>query len=71
MSSRMARPPQELENRMPAYDEGAFLMEQLLDPSISTERRAFRDCGVGRIGLEQSDFPMLSVEDGLIPNETG
>ena len=58
------------ENRMPAYDEGAFLMEQLLDPSISTERRAFRDCAWVGSALSNPDFPMLSVEDGLIPNET-
>jgi hypothetical protein len=31
-------------NRMPAYDAGQFMMEQLLDPTISNERRVFRDC---------------------------
>ena len=58
------------ENRMRAYDKGAFLMEQLLDPNISSERRAFRDCAWVGSALSNADFPMLSVEEGLIPNET-
>jgi hypothetical protein len=58
------------ENRMPAYDKGAFLMENLTDPSISTERRAFRDCAWVGSALSNADFPMLSIEEGLIPNET-
>ena len=58
------------ENRMPAYDRGAFLMEQLLDPNISSERRAFRDCAWVGSALSNPDFPMLSVAEGLIPNET-
>ena len=58
------------ENRMRAYDKGAFLMEQLLDPNISSERRAFRDCAWVGSALSNADFPMLPVEDGLIPNET-
>ena len=31
-------------NRMPAYDEGAFLMENLSTPTLTNERRVFRDC---------------------------
>jgi hypothetical protein len=58
------------ENRMRAYDKGAFLMEQLLDPNISSERRAFRDCAWVGSALSNADFPMLSIEEGLIPNET-
>ena len=58
------------ENRMRAYDKGAFLMEQLLDPNISSERRAFRDCAWVGSALSNADFPMLPVEEGLIPNET-
>ena len=58
------------QNRMPAYDKGAFLMEQLVDPNISSERRAFRDCAWVGSALSNRDFPMLSVEEGLIPNET-
>ena len=57
-------------NRMPAYDKGAFLMEQFLDPSITNERRAFRDCAWVGSALSNPDFPMLSIEEGLIPNET-
>jgi hypothetical protein len=57
-------------NRMPAYDRGAFLMEQLLAPSITNERRAFRDCAWVGSALSNADFPMLSLEEGLIPNET-
>ena len=58
------------ENRMRAYDKGAFLMEQLLDPNISSERRAFRDCAWVGSALSNADFPMLPIEEGLIPNET-
>lgn len=32
------------ENRMPSYDQGAFIMDQLSNPSISNQRRVFRDC---------------------------
>ena len=32
------------ENRMPAYDQGTFLMENLTNPNASNERRVFRDC---------------------------
>ena len=31
-------------NRMPSYDGGAFIMTQLADPSITNEKRVFRDC---------------------------
>jgi len=31
-------------NRMPSYDQGYFIMDQLLNPSISNQRRVFRDC---------------------------
>lgn len=31
-------------NRMPAYDQGAFIMSQLSNPTVTNERRVFRDC---------------------------
>ena len=34
----------ESSNRMPAYDQGAFLIQELSSPSATTERFAFRDC---------------------------
>ena len=33
-----------LSNRMPAYDEGAFIMDLLSNPTLTNERRVFRDC---------------------------
>jgi len=59
------------DNRMPAYDKGEFIMTNLVDEaSTSNERRVFRDCAWVGSALSNPDFPMLSVEDGLIPNET-
>ena len=59
-----------LDNRMPTYDRGAFMMEQLLNPSVVNEKRVFRDCAWVGSALSNPDFPMLSIEEGLIPNET-
>ena len=57
-------------NRMPAYDRGAFIMTQLSDPSITSEKKVFRDCAWVGSSRSNADFPMLSIEDGLIPNTT-
>ena len=34
------------------------------------EKRVFRDCAWVGSALSNPDFPMLSIEEGLIPNET-
>ena len=57
-------------NRMPAYDGGAYLMGQLSNPTATTERFAFRDCAWVGSAISSNDYPMLSIQDGLIPNET-
>ena len=57
-------------NRMPAYDRGAFIMTQLADPSITSEKKVFRDCAWVGSARSNADFPMLSIDDGLIPNTT-
>lgn len=31
-------------NRMPSYDQGNFIMDQLVNPQITNQRRVFRDC---------------------------
>jgi len=56
-------------NRMPSYDKGNYLYENLeTDPSTTNVRRVFRACTWVGSSLSNEDFPMLSVEDGLIPS---
>ena len=57
-------------NRMPTYDKGNYMYENLeAAPSTTTVRRVFRACTWVGSSLSNEDFPMLSVEDGLIPND--
>ena len=57
--------------RVPAYDQGKFLMfDCFLNPSVTRERKAFRDCAWVGSTMGSEDFPMLSIEEGLIPTET-
>ena len=57
-------------NRMPAYDKGNYLYENLEEnPSTTNVRRVFRACTWVGSSLVNKDFPMLSVEEGLIPND--
>ena len=57
-------------NRMPTYDKGNYMYENLeAAPSTTTVRRVFRACTWVGSSLSNDDFPMLSVEDGLIPND--
>jgi hypothetical protein len=55
----------------PAYDEGAFLYSKLSDPSISSSnwKKVFRGCTWVGSGLVNPEHPLLSVEEGLIPND--
>ena len=56
-------------NRMPSYDKGNYMYENLEEaPSTTTVRRVFRACTWVGSSLSNEDFPMLSVEEGLIPN---
>jgi hypothetical protein len=56
-------------NRMPSYDKGDYLYQNLeADPSTTTIRRVFRACTWVGSTISNEDFPMLSVEDGLVPN---
>jgi hypothetical protein len=55
---------------MPTYDKGNYMYENLeAAPSTTTVRRVFRACTWVGSSLSNDDFPMLSVEDGLIPND--
>jgi len=57
-------------NRMPSYDKGNYMYENLeASSSTTTVRRVFRACTWVGSSLSNADFPMLSVEDGLIPND--
>ena len=56
-------------NRMPSYDAGTYLYDNLeADNSTTNVRRVFRACTWVGSSLSNDDFPMLSVEDGLIPS---
>ena len=56
-------------SRMPPYDDGKFMVDLLIDGGTSNERKVFRDCAWVGSSRSNPDYPMLSVEDGLIPNE--
>ena len=57
-------------NRMPAYDKGNYLYTNLeSDASTTNVRRVFRACTWVGSSLSNDNFPMLSVDDGLIPNK--
>ncbi|MFM2317258.1 MAG: hypothetical protein RLZZ155_1590, partial [Bacteroidota bacterium] len=55
----------------PKYDEGAFLHSKLSDPSISSSnwKKVFRGCTWVGSGLVNPEHPLLSVEEGIIPND--
>jgi hypothetical protein len=54
---------------MPSYDAGTYLYDNLeTDNSTTNVRRVFRACTWVGSSLSNDDFPMLSVEDGLIPS---
>jgi hypothetical protein len=57
-------------SRMPAYDKGNYMYTNLeSNPSTTNVRRVFRACTWVGSTLTHSDFPMASVEDGLVPND--
>ena len=56
-------------SRMPPYDNGKFMVDLLIDGGTSNERKVFRDCAWVGSSRSNPDYPMLSVEEGLIPNE--
>jgi len=55
----------------PAYDSGRFLYTRLSDPTLSTSnwKKVFRACTWVGSGLVNPAHPLLSVEEGLIPND--
>lgn len=58
------------ENRMPAYDMGDFLYQNLeADLTSSNQRRVFRSCTWVGSSLLNPDYSMLPIEQGLIPND--
>jgi hypothetical protein len=65
-----ARHEEGSDNRMPAYDGGNYLWQNLeSDPNSTNVRRVFRACSWVGSGLVNEDYPLLSVEEGLIPND--
>ncbi|MEZ4799422.1 MAG: T9SS type A sorting domain-containing protein [Flavobacteriales bacterium] len=60
------------ENFMPRYDEGQHMYSVLSNPSMSNTnwKRLFASCGWVGSALHNENFPMKSIEDGLIPYET-
>jgi hypothetical protein len=58
------------ENRMPAYDMGAFLYQNLeADFSTSNQRRVYRSATWVGSSLLNPDYELLPIEQGLIPND--
>jgi hypothetical protein len=65
-----ARHEEGSDNRMPAYDGGNYLWQNLeSEPNSTNVRRVFRACSWVGSGLVNEDYPLLSVEEGLIPND--
>jgi hypothetical protein len=64
------RSEQNLDNQMPAYDEGAF-MHEMLEASFTTANRfrVFRSCTWVGSSLVNPDYPLLSAEEGIIAND--
>tara|TARA_Y100001954_G_scaffold168621_1_gene179074 strand:- start:1367 stop:3427 length:2061 start_codon:yes stop_codon:yes gene_type:complete len=59
-----------LANRMPAYDEGDYIYNNLeANPTTPNVRNVFKACTWVGSAINNEDFPMLSAENGLIPNE--
>ena len=57
-------------NRMPAYDKGNYLYNNLeANASTTNVRRVFRACTWVGSALTNPDFPMASMEKGLVPND--
>jgi hypothetical protein len=57
-------------NRMPTYDGGDYMYENLEESGSTTNvRRVFRACTWVGSSLTHEDYPMLSPEDGLVPND--
>jgi hypothetical protein len=58
------------DNRMPAYDQGAFMYQNLeVDPSVANVRRVFRACTWVGSSRMNPDYEFLPIEQGLIPND--
>jgi hypothetical protein len=65
-----SRSEEATDNRMPVYDGGTYLWEGLEgDPSTTNLRRVFRSCTWVGSSVTSADFPMLPVEQGLVPND--
>jgi hypothetical protein len=56
---------------MSRYDAGAFMASKLVDPDISAtnEKKLWRACTWVGSALVDAQFPMLDIENGLIPND--
>jgi hypothetical protein len=58
------------ENRMPAYDGGNYLHENLeASASTTTIRRVFRACTWVGSSLLNEDFALLTPEEGIVPSD--
>ena len=59
------------DSRVPAYDLGQYLYGKFgPDAGSNDDRKAMRGCGWVGSSITNSEFEMLSVEEGLIPTET-
>lgn len=55
---------------MPGYDEGQFIHEVLSTPSPLDDYKVWKSCTWVGSGAINPDFPLESMDDGLIPQET-
>ena len=64
------RSEQDADNLMPAYDNGAYLYENMQSNFTTANRlRVFRSCTWVGSSLTNSDYPLLSAQNGIIPND--
>jgi hypothetical protein len=64
------RSEQDADNLMPAYDNGAYLYENMQSNFTTANRlRVFRSCTWVGSSLTNPDYPLLSAQNGIIPND--
>jgi len=59
------------DNRMPSYDEGRFMHSKLSSGTPSDVRAVWRACMWTYFPLMTEVFPLLSMEDGVVPQDIG
>jgi hypothetical protein len=67
---RNVQKERENDNFMPAYDQGAFIHENLENNfNAANQLKVFRACTWVGSALAHPDYPLLSVEEGIVPGK--